>query len=299
MDENRPALKLKYRLNCRLFGNEGQTLISVLIGAAVMIVSMLAFMGMMSAQQKEIRAMSEKLAALDLERLMIAAFSDPAICTAELSNSALNASAPYVVNVGSLSNYVINLNSIHSNAAPASPVLISAGALVTPTSSLKVSTIKVKNFTSNSGTGTNYLAEIEISFDPASLVRSIKPITLKVSITTDATQKITTCMGSFGASSTTEVITIYQCPNVPNATLLNPSNGYVNVTLIQTGPLITSVSGCQGGSTEVGALVTPCSGQLSTHSICQAVGIAGNALANTSTSRYCSIACTALGKLAN
>ncbi|MGZ6440686.1 MAG: PulJ/GspJ family protein [Pseudobdellovibrionaceae bacterium] len=282
----------------RLSRNEGQSLISVMIGMGVMVIMALAFMSMMSTQQKEARAIAEKLASLDLERVIIASFADGSICTAELSDSTLNPSAPYTINTSLLSGYSIHLNAIHAAATPSSPVLVSAGSPVSPLiNSLKVSGINFKNFTVASGN--KYLAELEISFDQTNLVRSIKPVVAKVIIGTDASQKINSCMNG-GPGASTGVTTIYQCPNVPGvAALGNHNNGYIGVVIDQTGPLISHTTSCYGGSTQVRAQTNPCSGQLSAQDNCQTVGAANNVLANTVTYAYCAIACTAVGKLTN
>lgn len=173
---------------------EGQSLVQVMVAAGVLGVVILATTSMLTVQQKESRALTEKLAALDLEKLLLAALADGTVCTAELSNAAMNPSAPYTLSPTN-PDFSIALNSIHAAGVPASPVLVSVGAAASPMSpTLKVSGISIGNFT-GAGPPNQYLAELQVSFDAAKLVRPIRPLTIRLGITADASDKITGCLG--------------------------------------------------------------------------------------------------------
>ncbi len=73
--------------NSGFWQDGGQSLISVMIGMAVMGVAMLGFTSMMNAQQKETKAVTEKLASLDLARVVTSALASIATCNAIINAS--------------------------------------------------------------------------------------------------------------------------------------------------------------------------------------------------------------------
>ncbi|MGZ3775073.1 MAG: prepilin-type N-terminal cleavage/methylation domain-containing protein [Pseudobdellovibrionaceae bacterium] len=108
----------------------------------------------------------------------------------------------------------------------------------------------------------------------------------------------TTTTGSSTTTTTNQPI-VYQCPNVPPPGWLSGSgqstgldNGYINITVDNTGPLITHSSGCYGGSTEVSSGPNLCRGQVSSSPTCQTS--AASISPSGTTYRYCSISCTPL-----
>lgn len=173
----------------------GQSIVQVLVGIAIASIAMAAITSMVIHQQKETRGLSEKLGSLETERVLSFALADGSLCTAELSNSALNPSAPYTVNTMDLSANHFSLNSIHTSAAVGSPNLISVGTKASPASpSLFVKTISVRNLAA-SGTTNQYLAELIVDFDETKLVRPLQPISIRLFILTDAANQITGCLG--------------------------------------------------------------------------------------------------------
>lgn len=179
----------------------GTSIIEVMVAAGIMSIVMMGTMTMMLAQRTESKALTEKLAALDLEKMLISALSDGAICKAELTSSAIN-NVVYKVNTGNPSQTQFKLsNGIHMSPTDTTNFLVKPGELVSPiSSSLKIEStdgVTIKNFTS---IGTNlYSAEIWISFDTAPLVRAIKPVVVKTTVFTNAAGVVTDCNGSASA----------------------------------------------------------------------------------------------------
>ena len=156
----------------------------------------------MFSAQREVRGLSETLAKLDVEKLLIASLADGAICTAELSNPALNPSAPYVLNTSSAATLTassIILDRIHASGTPGAPLLLQTGAAPSAMSdSLKVASMTFGDFRST-GVANRYTAQLTVSFN-GSLIRAVRPIVLQKIITTNPAdpanlKRITSCLG--------------------------------------------------------------------------------------------------------
>lgn len=149
-------------------------------------------------QQKEQKALSEKLAILDLEKQMIQVLADGRICNAELAS--LTFGGPYTINATSVdtlktANFI--KQSIHYSDSATSEKFISIDQIIS-SSQLKVSEIKFTNF---AGTATPdlFIAQLQVSFNSG--VRPYKPIQSSVTIKTDPTdpisaKKIISCYGN-------------------------------------------------------------------------------------------------------
>lgn len=179
------------------------SLVEILAVMGIMSVMMAGMISYMSFQQREATALKETLAKLDVEKLLIAALADGTICSAELSNSVLNPSAPYAINASNpatLAAITINLNGIHASAAAGSPFLVQSGVAPSPmTNTLLVDAITLGNLQST-GVADQYLANLSISFN-GNLVRSVKPVIMKKTITTNpadpiTAKRITGCLGT-------------------------------------------------------------------------------------------------------
>ena len=76
----------------------GQSLIQVIVSIGILSAMALTFASLIATQQKETKALTEKLASLDLEKLLITSLADGSICTGELSNPLINPLAPFTIN---------------------------------------------------------------------------------------------------------------------------------------------------------------------------------------------------------
>jgi prepilin-type N-terminal cleavage/methylation domain-containing protein len=171
----------------------GMSLIEILIAMGILLIVMLAVANLQVSQMKEVRALSEKLAVLDLERLLISSLADGTICTAQLATNAVNPSAPYHIDSTALSTMSISLTSIPASSAVGAIPLIST--LPSPAvSQIKIASIIVKNFIS-SGSPNQYIADLEVRFDSSLLVRALKPLTIKLNLRTDGADNISSCVG--------------------------------------------------------------------------------------------------------
>ncbi len=180
--------------------SSGMSLVELLVSLGILSIIMIGMSSYMVAQQREARSLTEVLAKIDIEKLLLTSLADGSVCTAELSNNALNASAPYTIDTTSATTAaatVINLSGLHASSAVGSPFIIQTGSAPSPMAeSLKVNSITLTNFIST-GIADQYKADLIIAFNGA-LIRQLRPIILQSIITTKSTdpinaKKITGC----------------------------------------------------------------------------------------------------------
>jgi len=177
---SRMARALRRGRFCRI-GNSGINLIEVMIASGIMTVMAVAFAQMMGNQQRETRALAEKLAALDYQGLLGKILADGTVCTFDLTNTTLPA------NTGNPKSFVdgsvitpFSLGRIHSSSVGASPpVFAQAGSRVSPT--VSVASISVGNITKIAAQ--KYTAEIQVYFSGS--LRNLKPAVSSVVLKTD------------------------------------------------------------------------------------------------------------------
>ena len=182
------------------------SLIEVLVSLGILSIMVAGMTSYMLSSSREVKALTESLAKLDVEKLLIASLADGAACTAELANPGLwtPGALPYTINTTSaatIAGTIINLNTLHAGGLAASVVLIDNVNPVSPMSqSLTVNSIEMGNFVST-GVPNQYSADLTVSFKGS--VRSLKPIILKKLITTapssPGSEKITACLGAGSA----------------------------------------------------------------------------------------------------
>ncbi|MCB9027002.1 MAG: hypothetical protein H6625_11830, partial [Bdellovibrionaceae bacterium] len=190
----------------RSIDKQGMGIIEVLVATGILAIIISAMTSFMASQLREINYLTQNLAKLDTEKLLIAALSDGAICSAELTNSTLNPSAPFTIDTSTdpiLASQTITLTSLHASSTPGSPILIQNGIPPSAiTNNLLVDSIQFINF-QRTGDPNRFLANLMISFD-GNLTRNLKPIFLKKIIDTNPaspvnSKQITGCLSS-GAS---------------------------------------------------------------------------------------------------
>ncbi|MGZ3818139.1 MAG: type IV pilus modification PilV family protein [Bdellovibrio sp.] len=162
----------------------GMSLVEILVSFGVMMILISGISAMTINQQKETRALSEKLAALDLEKLLISSLSDGSICTAELASTVFHPSA-YVINTTQLNQQTISLPNLHASSTSGAAYLTETNQPVSAMASqLLVDTIKFQNFTST-GPADNYFVDLQVAFKNG--VRPLKPVTIKMIVKTNPT----------------------------------------------------------------------------------------------------------------
>jgi len=157
---------------------------------------MAGFTTMMANQQRETRALSETLAALELQRAITSTVADSSACTALLASANIaGGSSALTFNANSLSSAnprIINFNQIAgaSPGAPASP--ISSSLSVQNSGGIQLQVVSPSN------------ANLVVNFDQSRLVRSIKNLTfsnIPIATTGPLNATLITGCGSVGIGS--------------------------------------------------------------------------------------------------
>lgn len=177
----------------------GVSIIEVLVAIGVMTIVMASVTSFQVSQQRETRALSEKLAALDGEKLLISALMDGSTCLHILNNP-----APMTFNSTTLSpmtpQYITPSLPLYAKVQSGTPgpVVAEVGKLLSASSpSLVVTSVRLRV---NSGSGNTYLGAWEVAFDNSKTIRALKPISISTILTVDnsvpTASKITSCMSN-------------------------------------------------------------------------------------------------------
>jgi hypothetical protein len=176
-----------------------------MVAAAIMSIVTLGMASTINHMSVQSRALSEKLASMDLEKLLIASLSNGSVCNYLLkdktfnSNLSLSPASPVVIT----SPTRIYASYDPTATTPLGPTVAEVGQLASPYSeSLKVSAIKME-LTGRSGS--SFTGRWRVDFDGTKLVRPIKPIYVSMTLGADtsdaANAKVTSCQGAGGASA--------------------------------------------------------------------------------------------------
>lgn len=148
---------------------------------------MMVIVTMLATLQNETRSLRQKFDVLDFEKYLMTSLADGSICNRAVTDNTLT------FNPSSLTGLELDIPELKASTDPAAPTLVGSGTAFGE-SGVKASRI---SFQSLSTLGVNrYAADMVINFDPANLVRSLKPIRLKqVLITVDdpGGKKIISC----------------------------------------------------------------------------------------------------------
>ncbi|GEM_PF-5023763 len=153
---------------------KGSSLIEVLISLGISLVLMASVGLILTAQMKESKNITQRLAISDLNSLLINTLMNGAVCTRVLTAGSVTFDS---TNADSY----ISLTGIPYSASVGSVDAVSAGTTIQ--GGVRVESIRLENF-ANTGTDT-YSADFVIRFDANSLVRSAKPIRLSQIIVTN------------------------------------------------------------------------------------------------------------------
>lgn len=249
------------------FSLSGFSLIEVLVALSLMMVAGLAMTTMMYNQMKEIKAMQEKMATVELGTNIVKTLTSSSICRFLMSDPSQssvsltpNRSADTIdaTSAATLAATTITFQRLPAAASiTAIPVARVGDAVSVNTPDFKVTSMKFKNFTANGID--QYLADLEVNFtQPPLAVRSLKPFILeKVNFTTLGAAPI-------NAKSFTDC----SAPRGPGAQLRRYSfyyTGSVQTFTVPAGVTSAFVSMAGGGATGLGwritnALITGSSG---------------------------------------
>lgn len=168
--------------------NRGYSLIEILVSVAILTTVSFGFMTMVSGQQREIRAMDEKLEIQDVARVLQNHMSVDSFCGCLLRGRTFDTSQPLATwdfNIATIPS--IFSQPIPAPPAPCAPVgtLVPGAGGTIPNSKLVVNSLLATEMVDLGG-GT-YTAALYVDFDKDNLVRSRKPIKVPIKFTVDMT----------------------------------------------------------------------------------------------------------------
>ena len=186
-----------------MMNQRGMGLVQVLVSVAIMSVVLTGVAIMMTTQMQETKAMTEKLAALDLQKSLINTFAKADVCAFNIVgraapfNAAANPIAP--INLG---------NVLYAGTNANTPIVAQVNTLASPVSpAVLVQEIRLNNIVCETApcgpSSTTFLADVEVVLNPALMVRSVTPPKTRVTLQTTgagAMKTISACFGE-GASA--------------------------------------------------------------------------------------------------
>lgn len=182
----------------------GQSLIQVLVSIALISILILAFASMMTNEQRALEQVNQKLASLDLERLLTSAFADGSLCATLFSKSALTAFDPMTVSsvTGAVETFVqIPPGTPSPLVAKGKPASVMSGNLVVQSISL-TDVVCQSPCTASSNL---FNGNLTVAFDPKKLVIPLRTITIPIIFSTTGgagAQIPDSCVGNTQAMAT-------------------------------------------------------------------------------------------------
>ncbi len=184
---------------------QGQSLIQALMSMALISILIIGFATLFMNQQRETRALSEKLAAMDLEKLLIGSLADGSVCAYVLNHPTIltfdSTKLPQTITLPSVPGQPAALYTSIDPGPKPGPVAAQAGAPASQVSdSLIVQSIQLQVTSGKKG---RYYGDWIVSFDNTTDVRALKPLQvanlLIVDDTTSPTKStVTACQGIGG-----------------------------------------------------------------------------------------------------
>lgn len=177
----------------------GQSLIQVLLGVGIMGVIATGIASMQANQTRESSALGEKLAALDLARVVTMTEMDGPACTALFAPGNVVSPASLTFNATSVSQsapFVVTVRSIPGVGT--SPPVLTENSLVSPMSSslfVPANNIQVRVTSAYSG-------ELVVSFDRTRLKRALHDVSVRLNLTSSGPMTSRTITGCNAAGPT-------------------------------------------------------------------------------------------------
>jgi prepilin-type N-terminal cleavage/methylation domain-containing protein len=183
-----------------LKSNKGFSLIEITVALGILSVTVLAFATMMTNQSRQTKALSEKMATLDLTNALIRTVANSAACDFMLTNPAVLTFDSTLI--GSGTPPVINLNTVYPTASATGTPVAQVNTAASPLSaSAVVTTIVINEIT---GADDSFGARLTVNFDETQLTHVLRPVSVGLSFLTDpaspANAKVITGCGSASAA---------------------------------------------------------------------------------------------------
>ena len=135
---------------------------------------------MMTVQAKEMKALSQKMASLNLNQLMVRILQNPQNCSCHLDGSVnTTAAGPLTINTQVATHPDLNLGAFRSGCDFSSTdnVIAMDGQEIADSGGLKIQSVRVTDILST-GTPNEYSGTLVVDFDRDSAVRGILPLAI-------------------------------------------------------------------------------------------------------------------------
>jgi Tfp pilus assembly protein PilV len=252
-----------------LKNERGESLIQVMIAAAIAFIVIAAVTSIMANQQKQISQTNQKLASLDLLRVVSTALADTPACTYMITQPPQPAFDPLAV--GTANSPVFNLQRIPSTSLPGGPIAIKVSSTesASPLSnSLFVQSITVGDLSCGTAactaTSNTFSANVTVTFDSAKLITQLHPLKFPILFHTTGpanSQSIANCGGGSAPSCAADTISFCDLPATTSGavtgTCASPTTGTCSYSCTLGTWTNPSSNSCTAGRkwTSVGAAV--------------------------------------------
>jgi Tfp pilus assembly protein PilV len=189
-DEFRPLADELNSLADRLKNSKGQSLVQVMVAAAIMGIIMMAMVSTQTMQSRENRSLSEKLAILDFQRLLTSSLADPAVCTFLLTNAGPVRFSAAQVQPNSSPAPIDLGNQLLAGAVASAPAIARVNEAPSPLSlnvvvqSIQLTNIKCEAPCANPAASDQFVGTVQVNFVPNRLVRALAPASSRVLLQT-------------------------------------------------------------------------------------------------------------------
>jgi prepilin-type N-terminal cleavage/methylation domain-containing protein len=206
----------------------GFALIEVIVAAGILAIVSLGVAQVITNMAKEQRSLTEKFGILDMQNTMMTALSNPDVCYAQLSlmMNSVNLSGATTTQASST---IVNFTSLRVGTSLDSPLIALVGQAVPgfAPAQMNVESIQLSNI-KYAGFNNTYFADFSVNVNQNTLVRSLKPATMKLTFSVNpnptlATAQLVSCGSGYthvGDWSTLASGTVY----------MSPSDGFVVAT---------------------------------------------------------------------
>lgn len=174
------------------FNNRGMSLVEVLVSLGITVILMSATASMFVTQQRENRALNQKLEMVDLKNQIMQAFQNSSTCTWQIQGKTFNTSGVTSTNPSSTSIDLVELR--HGPNSSSLLLAKTNSTLPGSQSNLKVASIRFNNILAT-GNPDEYKGHFEITFMDSSLSRPMRPTIIPqvIQATGSPTATITAC----------------------------------------------------------------------------------------------------------
>ncbi len=182
--------------------NQGQSLIQLLVSIVISIILLFVLVTLNVNQQRETKALTQKLGAMDLEKLLVSSLADGKVCAYVLNHPGVTFDSTNLPQTITLAGSPGQPAALYTNILPGptpGPVAVQVGTTASPLSnSLVVKSIQLQI---TSGSNGRYSSRWIINFDTAKEIRPLRPVSISnVLIVDDQTSPtaatITACQAS-------------------------------------------------------------------------------------------------------